>query len=53
MTFVGPGVTPDVVWEGASLGAWNPNDPAKAQHEAEMNALIRQLGDPDPRCAEL
>jgi hypothetical protein len=53
VTVVGPGVTPDVVWEGASLGPWNPNDPAKAQHEAAMNDLIRQLGDPDPRCAEL
>jgi hypothetical protein len=53
VTFVGPGVTPDVTWEGASLGPWDPSDPAKVQHEQAMNALIQELRDPDPRCAEL
>jgi hypothetical protein len=52
VTVVGPGVTPDVFWEGDSLGPWNPNDPWKVQHEAAMNELIRQLGDTDPRCTE-
>ncbi len=52
VTVVGPGVTPDVTWEGASLGPWNPSDPAIVRHEAAMNALMASLGDTDPRCLE-
>jgi hypothetical protein len=52
VTVVGPGVTPDIVWEGASLGPWNPADPASVQHEQQMNQLIVSLGDRDPRCLE-
>jgi hypothetical protein len=52
VTVVGPGVTPDVFWEGSSLGPWDPNDQWKVQHETAMNNLIRELGDTDPRCTE-
>lgn len=52
VTVVGPGVTPDVVWAGDSLGPWNPADPAAVQHEQEMNGLLVSLGDRDPRCLE-
>lgn len=52
VTFVGPGVTPDVTWEGASLGPWNPNDPEKVREEERVNAIVRSLGERDPRCAE-
>lgn len=52
VTVVGPGVTPDLVWEGASLGAWNAADPGIVQHEQEMNQLMASLGDRDPRCLE-
>lgn len=52
VTVVGPGVTPDLVWEGASLGAWNPADPSIVQHEQQMNQLMASLGDRDPRCLE-
>lgn len=52
VTVTGPGVTPDVMWEGTSLGRWDPNDPGKVAHEAAMNALMASLGDRDPRCLE-
>lgn len=52
VTVVGPGVTPDVVWEGASLGPWNPADPEVVRQEQAVNALIASLGEQDPRCLE-
>ena len=39
----GPGVTPDVQWEGASLSGFNRADPSHVAHETAMNALQRQL----------
>ena len=39
----GPGVTPDVVWEGAGLAGFNRADPQHVAHEAAMNALQRRL----------
>ena len=39
----GPGVTPDVVWDGVGLHDFNPSDPADREHEARMNELQRLL----------
>lgn len=39
----GPGVTPDVQWEGAGLSGFNRADPGHVAHETAMNALQRQL----------
>jgi hypothetical protein len=39
----GPGVTPDVTWEGAGLTDFRPGNPSDAQHEASMNALQRRM----------
>jgi len=39
----GPGVTPDVVWEGAGLHDFRPSDPGDQAYEARMNDLQRQL----------
>lgn len=39
----GPGVTPDVQWEGAGLSGFNPADPKHLAHESAMNALQRSL----------
>ena len=41
---IGPGVTPDVMWEGPAPGAY---DPAR---DAEANAAQRALLGPDPLC---
>jgi hypothetical protein len=38
-TVIGPGVTPDVIWEGASPGPYNET------RDAEANDQIRALGD--------
>lgn len=39
----GPGVTPDVMWQGAGLPDFDPDDPEHRAHEALMTALQRQL----------
>jgi hypothetical protein len=39
----GPGVTPDIAWEGSGLHAFRPDDPGDRAHEAQMNALQRKL----------
>lgn len=39
----GPGVTPDVVWEGAGLADFDPADPKHVALEASMNELQRTL----------
>jgi hypothetical protein len=45
MTVEGPGVTPDVKWEGKGLPKFNPQAPAHVKHEAEMNAKLDLFGD--------
>ena len=39
----GPGVTPDVQWEGAALAPFDAGDPRHVAHEDAMNALQRSL----------
>jgi len=41
---VGPGVTPDVMWEGTAPGAYD------AAADAEANAAQRAVLGRDPRC---
>jgi len=43
-TVIGPGVTPDVMWQGAAPGAYD------ATLDAEANLAQRQVLGPDPRC---
>jgi hypothetical protein len=43
-TVIGPGVTPDVMWEGPAPGAYD------AAADAEANAHQRTVLGPDPRC---
>ena len=43
MSVSGPGVTPDVQWEGAGLPAYSTADPELVAHETAMNALQRSL----------
>jgi hypothetical protein len=40
ITAQGPGVTPDVLWQGAGLHPYNRNDPADVALESEMNATL-------------
>lgn len=39
----GPGVTPDVTWEGDGLHDFDGDDPEDVAHEARMNELQRQV----------
>jgi hypothetical protein len=45
MTVEGPGVTPDVKWEGKGLPRFNPEAPAHVTHEQEMNTKLDSFGD--------
>jgi hypothetical protein len=43
VTAVGPGVTPDLMWEAPALHAYRGNDPADASYEDAMNAKLDQM----------
>jgi hypothetical protein len=43
VTGVGPGVTPDVQWQGPGLHAFDPGNPADVTLEAQMNARLEQI----------
>ena len=45
LTVEGPGVTPDVEWEGKGLPKFNPQASGHVQHEQEMNARLDAFGD--------
>jgi hypothetical protein len=45
LTVEGPGVTPDVKWEGKGLPAFNPANPEHVAHETAMNATLDRLND--------
>ena len=46
----GPGVTPDVVWEGAALHGFDPANPGDVALEARMNELQRTLASGSRPC---
>jgi hypothetical protein len=45
MTVEGPGVTPDIKWEGKGLSRFNPRDVAQVAYEREMNDKLDQFDD--------
>ena len=51
ITAIGPGVTPDVMWEGAGLPDYDWGNPALVAHEREMNRLVDQIAGSDPICS--
>ena len=50
ITVEGPGVTPDLQWEGAGLHDYNPNDNADRDYEAQMDKLFMQFLGQDKFC---
>jgi hypothetical protein len=52
ITALGPGVTPIVSWEGNDIGNWDPNDPAKAKIEGDVNGLAHSLGFTQDQCKD-
>jgi hypothetical protein len=51
ITVDGPGVTPDVVWQGPGLHDYDPRNPADVEYERQMNALFDQVLAGDRFCA--
>ncbi len=50
ITVIGPGVTPDVVWEGSGLHDYKPWDSEDTLYEARMNTLFDQVTAGDRFC---
>ena len=46
----GPGVTPDLVWEGDGLPAFDPGNRSRPRTSTQMNALLDQLAAGDRFC---
>jgi hypothetical protein len=52
ITVIGPGVTPDVVWQGAGLHPFDPGNPDDVQLEQEGNALLDELAASERGCKQ-
>ena len=50
LTAVGPGVTPDLMWQAPALGKYNANDPNDASLENDMNVKLDQIRDGWHKC---
>jgi hypothetical protein len=50
ITVQGPGVTPDLAWEGAGLHDYNPRSSADVDYERQMNAIFDQVVAGDRFC---
>jgi hypothetical protein len=45
LTVMGPGVTPDISWEGPGLHAYSAANPVDVTYEQEQNAILDSYGD--------
>ena len=43
ITVEGPGVTPDVMWQGSGLHSFNRNNPADVSLENQMNKTLDSI----------
>ena len=50
ITVQGPGVTPDLAWEGPGLHDYNPHNTADVEYERRMNAIFDQVVAGDKFC---
>jgi hypothetical protein len=50
ITAIGPGVTPDVLWEGEGLPDFDARNPGLVAHEERMNQLVDLIAAGDPLC---
>ena len=51
-TVIGPGVLPDIGWQGISIGAFDAADPVQVEYERTMNALSDTFGAVDKLCRQ-
>jgi hypothetical protein len=52
ITAIGPGVTPDVAWEGPGLDDFDPASPGHVEHERQMNQLVDLVAGTDTFCRQ-
>jgi hypothetical protein len=52
ITAMGPGVTPDVLWEGVGLPDFSPANPDHVEHERQMNELVDRIAAGDALCGQ-
>ena len=52
ITAIGPGVTPDVVWEGDGLPDFEASSPGHVEHERRMNGLVDLVAGGDAFCRQ-
>jgi hypothetical protein len=50
LTAEGPGVTPDVAWQGKALAPFSAGNPADASYEQDMTRLLLGMLGPDRSC---
>jgi hypothetical protein len=50
ITVNGPGVTPDVMWQGAGLHAFDPNNPSDVAYEQQQNSVLDSIVGVDNLC---
>jgi len=50
ITVEGPGVTPDVMWQGSGLHSFNRNNPADVSLESQMNTTLDSIRGSWPKC---
>lgn len=51
ITVTGPGVTPDLLWQGPGLHRYDPRDPDDVRLERRMNAKLDAIRRGDRKCA--
>ena len=47
---IGPGVTPDVMWQGGGLHAFDRKSPDDVAYEQRQNAVLDQIAAGDRLC---
>ena len=52
ITVTGPGVTPDLMWQGPGLHPYNPRNPADVRLERQMNRLLDSIRGNSRKCAD-
>jgi hypothetical protein len=51
VTVTGPGVTPDVMWEGEGLHDYDPGRTSDVAYEQQMNAIVDRVAAGDALCS--
>jgi len=52
ITVIGPGVSPDVMWQGPGLHPYDPGNPADVELEQQGNLLLDQISAGDRLCKQ-